>query len=81
MLATQSPDLRRLFALAGGDDYELCFTAPPSRRDAVLAAASAAGTDVTRIGAIDNEAGLRLQDGAGAPLHLPASSFDHFATP
>ena len=37
--------------LAGGDDYELAFTAPAAERDAVAAAAAAAGTPVTRIGA------------------------------
>ncbi len=37
-------------ALGGGDDYELCFTAPPSRADEVEAALEAAATPVRRIG-------------------------------
>ncbi len=80
-LARQPLELRRRFALAGGDDYELCFTAPPERQDAVLAAAAAAGVTVTRAGRIEAAPGIRLQDAAGRPLDLAVASFDHFATP
>ena len=65
--------------LAGGDDYELAFTAPPAARQAVLAAARQAKTRVTRMGRIDAEPGLRLVDAQGQPLSGPYSSFDHFA--
>jgi len=81
MLSHQAPDLQRRFTLAGGDDYELCFTAPPDRRQAVLAAAHGADTAVTRIGSIDAATGLRLMDSAGAALALQLSSFDHFSSP
>jgi len=85
MLAQQPQDLRRRFALAGGDDYELCFTAPASARDAVLAAARSASTAVTRVGVIDaghNLQGhaLRIVDAQGNPLSLDIHSFDHFTT-
>jgi len=79
MLARQERNLRRRFALAGGDDYELCFTAPAASRDAVLAAAARAGTPVTRIGAIVAQPGLALHDADGKPLDLQLRSFDHFA--
>ena len=65
--------------LAGGDDYELAFTAPPAARQAVLAAARQAKTRVTRMGRIDAEPGLRLIDAQGQRLSGPYSSFDHFA--
>ena len=65
--------------LAGGDDYELAFTAPASARQAVQAAARQADTPVTRIGRIDAEPGLRLLDAQGQPLNSHFSSFDHFA--
>jgi thiamine-monophosphate kinase len=81
MLAKQPLDMRRRFTLAGGDDYELCFTAPAARRDAVLAAALACGTVVTRVGSIEDAPGLRLVDADGAPLDLQAASFDHFTSP
>ncbi|WP_413457382.1 thiamine-phosphate kinase [Herbaspirillum huttiense] len=70
--------LRRRFTLSGGDDYELCFTAPARQREAVLKAAQSAGTAVTRIGQIDAQAGLRLLDAAGEPLQDAPDSFDHF---
>jgi thiamine-monophosphate kinase len=79
VLARQANDLRRRFCLAGGDDYELCFTAPAAARDAVVAAARTAGTSVTRVGGIDAARGMRLVDGAGVPLTLTVSGFDHFA--
>ncbi|HEY0844028.1 MAG TPA: thiamine-phosphate kinase [Noviherbaspirillum sp.] len=81
MLARQSQDLRRRFALAGGDDYELCFTAPADRRADVIAAAQSAGITVTRVGAIAAAPGLRLIDANGSPLDLHLTSFDHFASP
>jgi thiamine-monophosphate kinase len=67
------------FVLAGGDDYELAFTAPAAQRDAVQAAARASQTTVTRIGQIEAAAGLRLVDGQGRPVTRRFASFDHFA--
>lgn len=64
--------------LAGGDDYELVFTAAPSRRDAVAQAATRSSTPVHRIGRIEQATGLRLVDESGAPLALNLQSFDHF---
>ena len=67
------------FVLAGGDDYELAFTAPASARQAVAAASRQSQTPVTRIGQIDKELGLRLIDAQGQALAGEFSSFDHFA--
>lgn len=64
---------------SGGDDYELAFTAPPSARQAVLAAATSSQTPVTRIGVIQAEPGLRLVDGHGRSVTAQFTSFDHFA--
>lgn len=79
-LSLQEIEIRRRFALAGGDDYELCFTAPAEHRDAVATAARSAGISVSRIGKIESVPGLRLIDAAGAPLCLDLSAFDHFTT-
>lgn len=65
--------------LAGGDDYELCFTAPADRRDAVLAAAAGAGVAVTRIGRIAAEPGLTVVGADGQPLTIKHTGYDHFA--
>jgi thiamine-monophosphate kinase len=64
--------------LAGGDDYELAFTAPAAQHSAVQAAAEASNTRVTRIGQITAEAGLRLTDGQGNTVPNTYGSFDHF---
>jgi thiamine-monophosphate kinase len=72
------PEQVASLVLAGGDDYELAFTAPAGRREAVQAAAAAAGTPVTRIGRIDGEPGLRLVDARGQPLPGRFAGFDHF---
>ena len=78
VLATQPIELQRECLLAGGDDYELVFTALPSRRDAVAAAGASAGTTVTRIGRIEAGAGLRLVDRSGESVPGRLGSFDHF---
>ena len=72
-------EARRACALAGGDDYELAFTAPESARKAVEQAGRSANTPVTRIGRIDADTGLRIVDAQGAPVVQRFVSFDHFA--
>src|SRR4029079_507826 len=72
-------DAARLeYVLAGGDDYELVFTAPPARRAAVQAAAREAGTPITRIGVMESEPGVRLVDAQGHSVQGRYGSFDHF---
>ena len=72
-------EARRRCTLAGGDDYELAFTAPVSARQAVEDAARSAATPVTRIGSVEAQPGLRLVDGQGAPVAQRFTAFDHFA--
>jgi thiamine-monophosphate kinase len=80
VLAAQADSLRRRFCAAGGDDYELCFTAPPGQREAIEAAGVACDTPVTLVGQITPERGLRLFDRFGTQLDLKLAGFDHFAT-
>ena len=65
--------------LAGGDDYELAFTAAPQQREDVLHAAMTSHTPVTRIGAIEAAAGVRVVDPQGHAIESAFGSFDHFA--
>ena len=69
------------YLLAGGDDYELVFTAAPSRHAEVLQAAARSQTPVTRIGQIEAQHGLRLLDHQGGLLNRHFAAFDHFANP
>jgi thiamine-monophosphate kinase len=65
-------------AFAGGDDYELAFTAAPAREAEVLAAARQAQVPVTRIGTITAAPGLRVCDAEGRTLAQEFAGFDHF---
>ncbi|CAN7213888.1 thiamine-phosphate kinase [Trinickia sp. LjRoot230] len=70
--------------LAGGDDYELCFTAPPHARDAISAAGDATGIALSRIGTISalrhpsDSPAITWLDASHAPLALALHGFDHF---
>jgi thiamine-monophosphate kinase len=66
--------------LAGGDDYELCFTASPADRDRVLAAGRGSDVGVARIGVVTAEPGLRVVDESGEPMASLPRGFDHFPT-
>jgi thiamine-monophosphate kinase len=62
-------------AAAGGDDYELLFTAAPERREASEAAARAAGGEVAWIGSVAAGAGLRLLGPGGEQVAL--AGYEH----
>jgi thiamine-monophosphate kinase len=79
-LARQGRETQLRCALAGGDDYELVFTAPPDRRAAIEAAARAARTPVTRVGAITEGRDLTIHDEAGKPMDMPFKAYDHFGS-
>lgn len=68
-------------ALAGGDDYELLFSAPPDADAQVLAAAASAGTAVRRIGRLTHAPGVQVLDAAGQAMPTPWAGFDHFLAP
>ncbi|MFM2055195.1 MAG: thiamine monophosphate kinase [Pseudomonadota bacterium] len=78
VLATLPLATQRECTLAGGDDYELLFTAPAARAGAIQAAALRAGVEVTRIGCIDAAPGLRLVDAQERTIANTFESFDHF---
>ena len=67
--------------LAGGDDYELAFSAPPARRKNIAALSAQLGLPLTRIGRLHaGPAGeLILRDAAGQPMPVGQRGFDHFA--
>ena len=77
-LLNLSDDQRLQFILAGGDDYELLFTAASSSRAKVRSAANRCATPVTRIGQIQAAPGLRLINTKGQLPDSSYLSFDHF---
>lgn len=64
---------------AGGDDYELCFTAPVAQRAQIEAIGAALSVKLTRVGSILAAGGLRLLDADGTPMQLARAGFEHFA--
>lgn len=72
-------DARRQLQAAGGDDYELCFTAPPSRREDVAAIARDCGTGIVRIGSIVAGEGVRTFDSDGQPWRAGSAGHVHFS--
>lgn len=72
--------LARRCLLAGGDDYELLFTASPSQRSALAALSTQLQLPLTRIGHITEHRGqLLLRDVDGRLLPPLLSGYDHFA--
>ena len=78
-LAAQPREVRLRCQLAGGDDYELLFSAPPAQRTAVAAAGRAGGVALACIGRIVAPPGLQVLAADGRALPGPWAGFDHFA--
>ncbi len=66
-------------ALSGGDDYELCFTAPDNQRDGLAALAEQLKLPLTRIGLIRAELGCVVRDAHGQEMKMEKAGYDHFA--
>jgi thiamine-monophosphate kinase len=68
--------------LAGGDDYELAFTASPDARQRVASLAAELGLTLTRIGSVGaGEPGLvSVYDASGALMQIARKGFDHFGS-
>jgi len=64
--------------LAGGDDYELCFTAPQSVRKKIEALSREQDVPLTRIGEICEGEDFVVLDAGGNPVTLEAKGYDHF---
>ncbi len=65
-------------ALSAGDDYELCFTIPPDRRTVFEALVRGFDCDVTLVGEIDMETGLRGKTSQGDVVAVTTSGYQHF---
>ena len=65
--------------VAGGDDYELCFTAAANSRESIADLADSLGIPLTRIGQIRRGKGVNLVGGDGKPVKIDGRGFDHFA--
>jgi len=77
------PPLARRAQLAGGDDYELVFAAPPAARAALTTLAARLGLPLSRCGRLlplaDASSPLTVVDPAGRPVVIDSRGYDHFA--
>ena len=87
-LLKQSQTIQNQYAASGGDDYELCFTAPSSKRDVIAKISADLNLPLTQIGSIKSmqhsAPEIRIIDNDGKELNsqqagLLLKSFDHFA--
>lgn len=67
-------------AATGGEDYELCFTAPAGAVETVRGAfVERFGVPLTRVGMVEEGEGAVILDDSGAPLELRA--YQHWSGP
>ena len=64
--------------LTGGDDYELVFTAPADRGDAIREVSAKARVPVARIGSTTEGAEVTVVDSTGAPIRIGDTGYRHF---
>jgi thiamine-monophosphate kinase len=81
LAAALTGDARWQLQLGGGDDYELCFSAPAARQDAVHAALAASDTQATVIGRIIDGHGCRIVAPDGSAWQPRRGGFEHFNEP
>jgi thiamine-monophosphate kinase len=71
-------DAGRNAILAGGDDYELCFTAHPNSRDSIQELEDVLGVPITRVGQIKRGKGVSLLGNDGKAVKIDGRGYDHF---
>ncbi len=74
---SQEPNIQQAI-LAGGDDYELCFTAAPQQREAIVALGKKLDLNLTRIGGTDTTGKLTVTLDNKA-LNISQLGYEHFA--
>ena len=75
-----SDDAALTAIVAGGDDYELCFTAPANSRESIAELTDMLGIPLTRIGQVKRGKGVSLLNN-GKPVKIDGRGFDHFSAP
>jgi len=79
LCATFDAATRMPMQTSGGDDYELCFTAPADARACITALASQLDLRITRIGRMVAGEGVHPVRSDGEPWTPPRRGYDHFA--
>lgn len=66
------------WALYGGEDLELVFTATPEAGETIKKEAAGAGVAVCEVGLVTTAGGVRLEQPGGTGVVLPKGGYDHF---
>ena len=74
-------DPGRSAIIAGGDDYELCFTASSNSRESIAEMAEGLGIPLTRIGQVKRGKGVSLLGPDGKAVKIDGRGYDHFSAP
>jgi thiamine-monophosphate kinase len=74
-------DAGRNAIMAGGDDYELCFTAASNSRESITEMAEGLGIPLTRIGQVKRGKGVSLLGSDGKAVKIDGRGYDHFSAP
>ena len=78
LCAGKLPELHYQLALAGGEDYELCFTAPPENREKIVECVKKCGVEVTPVGIVASLPGVAVIRADGTDFSSQIKGFNHF---
>ena len=71
------PEQSLQLALAGGDDYELCFSAPKDQRKSIIEIAKTLKASIQRIGRVVGDRGIQLLDAEGEIIEGNFAGYNH----
>lgn len=66
------------YMLAGGDDYELCFTYPSHEQQTIDQISQQTGVQITRIGTVTKAQQLMIVDQSGHTSEVSLQGYEHF---
>lgn len=76
--AEKFPEFPYQLALSGGEDYELCFTAPAENREKIVDCVKKCGVKATPVGIVSSLPGVVAVGTDGNPFSVPDKGFNHF---
>jgi thiamine-monophosphate kinase len=76
--AKERLELVQQCVLSGGDDYELCFSAPVVQRSEIELLATRLNLQLSRIGKIVSGRGCKVRAADGSVMTIRESGYDHF---
>jgi thiamine-monophosphate kinase len=71
-------DMTSSLSLTGGEDYEICFTAPPSHREKIYSCMKNCGITASPVGIVTSFQGISVIKGDGSEFNPQSTSFNHF---